>query len=560
MRGSPEAPPEPPPETSPRHAPFPDELLPEGAVVDGAALRADVSQAFDFVVVGSGAAGAVAAHVLASAGHSVGIVEEGPWVKTREFGVGIYDAFKRLMRGVGMQVVRGRSYMPMLQGRCVGGSTVVNSAIAWRTPEDVTVDWAGRFGLGDSISLKALEPHFDALEKDLHVHTARTETLGRNNTLFLDETRKSGLSGSAMKRYEAGCQGSGRCLTGCPSAAKLGMNVSYVPWALSLGARIFTSCRVERVLTEGGRAVGVYARARDGDSGARREPAVRLLARRGVFVAASTIQTPNILARSGVRTRALGQHFQAHPGLGVGGLFDEPVDMHAGVTQGAESIHFRSTDRFKLETVAIQPELAVARMPGVGPELVARMAAMRNVAIWVAQIRAEAEGTVRPGFGGGDRVDYTPTGSDMGHGRKALATIAELMFAAGAREVWPGVHGLPQVLTSRDQIKLLAEGPLEPRAYSFVATHLFGAARMGPDPRTSVVGTDFATHAVRNLFVVDSSVFPTNLGVNPQHTIMAMSRLAASRVAAHPPAWASGPKKASPNRGDKGDGGTKSVA
>jgi choline dehydrogenase-like flavoprotein len=248
------------------------------------------------------------------------------------------------------------------------------------------------------------------------------------------------------------------------------------------------------------------------------------------------VQTPNLLARSGIRTRALGHHFQAHPGIGVGGVFDEAIDMQVGVTQGAESVQYRASDRFKLETVSIQPELAVARMPGVGAELLEKMASLRNVAIWVANVRAEAEGTVRPGFGGGDRVRYTLTERDIVSSRKALVTIAHLMFDAGAREVWPGVFGVPATLRSRDDVKLVEEGPLDPRAYSFVATHLFGAARMGPDARTSVVGLDFSTHAVSRLFVVDSSVFPTNLGVNPQHSIMAVSRLAAMRVAAAAPA------------------------
>jgi choline dehydrogenase-like flavoprotein len=107
-----------------------------------------------------------------------------------------------------------------------------------------------------------------------------------------------------------------------------------------------------------------------------------------------------------------------------------------------------------------------------------------------------------------------------------------MMFEAGAREVWPGIFGLPTVLGSVDDVRLIEEAPLDSRAYSFIATHLFGAARMGKDARTSVVGPDFATHAVRGLYVVDSSVFPTNLGVNPQHSIMALSRLAAARIAA----------------------------
>jgi choline dehydrogenase-like flavoprotein len=63
-----------------------------------------------------------------------------------------------------------------------------------------------------------------------------------------------------------------------------------------------------------------------------------------------------------------------------------------------------------------------------------------------------------------------------------------------------------------------------------VMTHLFGATRMAKDPRQGVVDTRFQTHECEGLYVVDSGVFPTNLGVNPQHTIMAMARLAASRL------------------------------
>jgi choline dehydrogenase-like flavoprotein len=301
-----------------------------------------------------------------------------------------------------------------------------------------------------------------------------------------------------------------------------------VPWALRKGARIFTSSRAERVEIRGGRAVGVSCR------GAIGERAVRLRARRGGFVAASTVQTPNLLYRSGLRARALGRHFQAHPGLALGGVLDARVNMGFGATQGAESLHYRKTERFKLETISMQPELAAARIPGVGAELLARMASFGNAVVWAAQIRAEAEGTVRPGWGGVDRVRFTMTESDMRTTRKASAVIARLMFDAGAREVWPGIYGIPSVLRSADQVRLLDEGPLDPRAYGFVATHLFGAARMGPDPRTSVVRPDFETHEASALYVVDSSVFPTNLGVNPQHSIMAMSRLAATRVISDP--------------------------
>ena len=277
---------------------FADELLPEGSVVDGAAVGADIEGSFDYVVVGSGAAGAVAAHVLAKSGASVAIVEEGPWVKTRESGPGVSEAFARLFRDAGMQVIEGRAYVPLLQGRCVGGSTVVNSAIAHRTPEDVLDLWARDFGLGGAISSRALEPHFDALESDLHARAVADEALGDNDRIFLVEASARGLSARRTHRYELGCEGSGRCFTGCPSAAKQGMNVSYVPWSLALGARIYVSCRVDRVVVAGRRAVGVSARTNGSDGCPPRH--VKLHARRGVVVAASAVQTPNLLRRSGL--------------------------------------------------------------------------------------------------------------------------------------------------------------------------------------------------------------------------------------------------------------------
>src|SRR5258708_4785387 len=174
-------------------APFPDEPLPADSVVDGARLGADAEESFDYVVVGSGAAGAVAAHVLAKAGFSVAIVEEGPWVKTREFGERLYRAFQRMFRDAGTQVIEGRSYMPLIQGRCVGGSTVMNSAIAHRTPEDVLDDGARRFGLGAALTARSLEPHFEALERELNAHAVGDDVLGRNNRLFLDATSAVGL-------------------------------------------------------------------------------------------------------------------------------------------------------------------------------------------------------------------------------------------------------------------------------------------------------------------------------------------------------------------------------
>ncbi len=251
-----------------RRKSYPDEDLPEGAVVDCRALDRDVDEAFDWVVVGSGASGAVAAHTLAAAGFSVALVEEGPWVKTRDFTPDVLGSFRRLMRDAATQAIEGRSFIPLLQGRCVGGSTVVNSAIAWRLPSDVIADWRGKYGLADAMNEGELAGHFDALEAALNVHAVADEALGRNSAGLLEASEGLGIEAHRMRRYDKGCTGTGRCLQGCPSAAKQGMSVSYVPWALGLGARIFTSCKVERVEMDGARASAVLGRV-DGPRGTR---------------------------------------------------------------------------------------------------------------------------------------------------------------------------------------------------------------------------------------------------------------------------------------------------
>jgi choline dehydrogenase-like flavoprotein len=377
--------------------------------------------------------------------------------------------------------------------------------------------------------MRVLEPHYAALDEELHVRAVSDTALGGNNALFGDAATKLGLESHRIKRYDAGCEGSAGCLTGCRGAKKLGMNITYVPRTLHAGGKIYSSAKVDRVESSGGRAVEVRATMK---SEAGPIP-LTVRARRGIFVAASAVQTPGVLRRSGLRAKAVGRHFQAHPGVSIMGALDRPVHMDFGAAQGFNSLAYLDSDRIKLESLSLPPELASARLPGVGPEMMRRFANYSHMAAWAVVIRSEAEGSVGEMFGN-DQVRFSLTTRDMQNARKGLKTLCEMMFAMGAREVYPGAHGMPSVMTSPDQLKLWDDAPADSRAYTMMMSHMMGSARMGRDPRTSVVGTDFQSHEIQRLFVVDSSVFPTNLGVNPQHTIMAMARLCATRVAEKP--------------------------
>ena len=109
--------------------------------------------------------------------------------------------------------------------------------------------------------------------------------------------------------------------------------------------------------------------------------------------------------------------------------------------------------------------------------------------------------------------------------------MGEMMFAAGALWVAPGIPGWDtRVEDPRRLADLETQGPTDPRAYPAAVTHMFGTCRMGSDPAITVVDPSFRHHDAQGLFVADSSVFPTNTGVNPQTSIIAMARLCATAI------------------------------
>ncbi len=501
-------------------------------IFDGEKEKRAVDEVFDYVIVGSGAAGATAARTLADTGAKIAVVEEGPAVDTTEFRDQYFNGMTRIFRGGGLGSLsaRGRTLIPIIQGSCLGGTTVVNSAIMWRIPNDVWEPWKSKFGLGEALPLVELHKNWEQIEREIYVQPTPPGVWGENNHLL--DLAKTNLSVSAFptRRAVRDCHGSARCFTGCPFGAKQSMLVSYLPYAARCGAAIFTSARVDRILMEGNKAIAVTGFFH-GNTDRKGLAPFTLHVRKAILIAASAIQTPLLLQRSGVRSPHLGAHFQAHPGCSLIGVFDQPVNLWSGATQGYESDQHRVDGPFKVEPLALPPEMVFPSIPGIGKRWVENMVQAPHFAVWAAPIRAEAEGTVRAGRFGTD-VKYDLTPRDMKHLRQSLKFTAELFFAAGAQEVITNVHGLPERLHRLDNCKVFEEGPENPSAYLPLLTHLFGTARMSVRPQDGVVGTDFCVHGAKNLYVVDSSIFPTNLGVNPQLAIMGIAMHATKLIAA----------------------------
>ena len=480
------------------------------------------------MVVGSGAGGAAAAVTLARGGASVVVVEAGAWRDPDDYPSSAYGAMRDLMEDFGAQVTVGRAIWPVVQARTVGGTTVINSAICVRTPADIFAQWETEHGVG-GLSKRVWAAQ-DRLERELSVEEVPEGSRGRSNTMAKQAGDALGWSDSHyMHRYVKQCAGTGQCMQGCRGRRKQSLNLNFLPEVLARGGTVVSCAPVERIGFEGTRAVGVMGRfvhPVTKEKGA----AFEVRARRAVVVAASATHSPVLLMRSGLKLKALGHFFRSHPGTGVFGVYDAPVDQNRGTTQGWASVAFRESPGLKLETLAIPPELVAGRLSGGGAQLMERLWQYRHLAMWCLAVRAESCGTVRPTpFGMKPVVRYTLNRADMERLRYGLVLLAKQHFAAGARSIIPGVAGMPFELKA-DQAGLLEQAPLDPRAYVAILSHLFGGCVMGRDANSSVTDARGRVHGVQGLVVADASVIPTNLGVNPQHTIMALAQLFAEEL------------------------------
>jgi choline dehydrogenase-like flavoprotein len=391
--------------------------------------------------------------------------------------------------------------------------------------------WSAEHGAGDLLRYAELERVYDALDRELSVAPAPDAVFGRQNALMEAAVARLGWRGNRVRRNVADCEGSAHCNQGCPNGRKQSMDNSYVPRAVQLGARVYATCVARELVIDGGRASGVRGEFRDRERG-QRGPGLHVHARHAVILAASAIQSPLFLQANRLGHRHLtGRRLQAHPGTAVAGVFDAPVDQWFGATQGYETTHFWH-ERMKFETVGMPLELAAVRLPGFGPRLAKQLAEFGHVAFFGVQIRARAHGRVHRTLRGHKSIGFDLTAEDVQTLKLGVHRLCELMLAAGAREVLPGVHGLPERITALDQLAKLHDLPDDPRLFHCIASHLFGTAVMGREARDSVVRPDCGLHGLPGLYVTDSSVFPTNLGVNPQHSICAVSWLAAEHIAA----------------------------
>lgn len=479
----------------------------------------------DVIVVGSGAGGAFAARTLARAGLDTVIIEEG-----RRFGVEEFrtrnaaERFGELYRDGGATIAIGRPTIVLPIGRGVGGTTLVNSGTCYRPPERVVAAWCDRGGL-DLVADGRFEGRLDDVEATLEVAPVPLEIMGNNGLTMLRGAEALGWNAAPLRRNAPGCDGCCQCAVGCPRNAKLGVHLNALPQACAAGARIVSELRVDHVLHEAGRAVGVVARRPDGS-------VVELRAEQ-IVVAAGATETPPLLRRSGLGGHPrLGRNLALHPALSAAGLFEDEVLPWRGVLQSASIEEFHERDRVLIEATSTPPGMGSMALPGHGAELMRWIDLAPRLVSLGAMVGDRGNGRV---IGRGHRrtvMTYRLGDDEAARLLRALGSMGRSLFAAGARTVLTGIPGSEAVGGVAELDAAIAGADI--RRMHLAAFHPTGTAAAGSDPQEHPVDGTGRLRGVVGVSVADASIVPTCPEVNPQVTIMALATAVADRMTSGP--------------------------
>jgi choline dehydrogenase-like flavoprotein len=455
----------------------------------------------EVLVIGSGAGGATTATMLAEAGRTVLVAEEGPWVDPDEVEPFSLEEMERKYRHHGSSAALGSPPVAYAEGCCVGGSTEINSGLWHRLPGELAEAWRQDI---DGFDEATLDRYASLVEGWQSVGLAPVAPPESSALLERGATKLGWRSVEFPRVFRYGDGG---------RATKQTMARTLIPRAVAAGATLVPELKVLRLERAGDRVVAARARRRRPEGG-HEDLLIRF---EHAVVCGGAVQTPALLQRSGFRG-PIGRGLKLHPTVKVAARFPHAIDhgdvpMHR-IVEFAPNLTIGGSASRRGHVA-----LAVADCDA---ELAGRLPEWEHVSVYYAAIRSDAGGRVvaLPGLRD-PLVTYRITDGDLSRLARGLVHLGEALLAAGATELYPSVIGAPVV---HDVDGLAAWWQtVDRRRSNLMTVHLTSSVRMGTDP--SKAGTDSygLVHGTTNLRVNDASLLPDAPGVNPQATIMTIA-------------------------------------
>ena len=473
----------------------------------------------EVVVIGSGPGGAVTATMCAEAGKSVLLIEEGPDLPLDSAPHFSREEIIQKYRNAGINIGLGKTKLAYVEGRCVGGGSEINRGLYHRLPEAVLEGWRTRYELAD-FAPESLIRHFEACEAIARVQHLPGAAPPISARLHHGANALGWTSIEVPRLYAYGSPGK----RGAPGR-KQSMSTTFLPRFRAAGGELLADTRARRVWRSNRKWHVQALRARIGQDVRQIE-----IVADTVFVACGAVHTPALLRRSGI-TRNIGNSFRYHPMLKVVAEFDDEVNLPGDL----EPVHqVKQFDpRFSIGcSMSKRPALAMAMQ--AHPECVPCVDEnWRRMAIYYVQSTG-GSGTVRtlPLFRD-PLVRVKLTTADLAELAEGVKRLAEVLFAAGARTIYPSIPGYP-ILRSMSDIAMLPD-MLSPANANATTMHLFSSCPMGQNRSLSAADSFGRVHGLGGLHIADASLLCGPTVVNPQGTVMAIAHRNAERFIADGP-------------------------
>lgn len=512
----------------------------------------------DYLIVGSGPAGSVIAHELVCCGARVVMVEAGSFVKPlsaiTEFDADLMELHNERRSDTGSLIVRN--------GATVGGGTTVNIDLVFspqlpaiRRKLSLWMDQgylpAGFLHSGPGDWQPMLEAEAWVCEK-LYTRKVEESEINANNRL-LKEGHPRAQTYSLNARKPTGKVGEVLKISSCEA---LLVPALYGGKGYKGHFSLVPDTHVEQIIfsqEEGVRyADGVVVRFRDplNHSNVVKDPCnlkpdltkPYVLKARHVIVCAGALGSAALLLRSSLNNPCIGRGIVVHPSMGVIGLFPQEINVHQGLSA---SVYAPGDDgAYFFEAMSAGPAFIAALHPGGGRDIVKTIKQYRHLGGFGLMLVDSPTSTNRVYMEGEKvQVHYQLSDLDKLTMKRALKKAITILFQQGAREVFiPTAENIyaKGVFTffvkPEDAYKAVDRLQFADGLNFISSAHMQGSNKMGCDPYASVVSPNFkvwdvdAQKEIGNLYVCDSSVFPTSVGANPMQSTYTLAKRFVDRL------------------------------
>lgn len=498
----------------------------------------DVPDEVDYLIIGSGAGGAIMSYRLASDvrdPEKILVVERGTrYQPLQDFNFSEMEMMRKLYKEGGLQQTK-KFTMSVLQGECVGGTTVVNNSICIEMTNAVKDRWQNEF----DIDLSNLEEEYSKIAEELEIKDLSESGINRK----VADRFKKGVAGYnsdsseklipfyPLKANYRNLIGDENWNLGNKKQRKRTMLETYLPWSESRGVKIISNISAVKFNEINGRAEHAILRT---DSGELKKVKIN----KALIIAGGVIASSHFLMRSGIKGNA-GKNMSCNFAFPVTMQYDEVLNAFDGnqITLGA----LDDKGRAVFETYFNPPaSFSLASIPFFFDKRDSMMSDYSKSVNFGALVGSEPNGIIqrRADLLNGQAFTWELGSTDSENIKFALNAILKLGLHSGAEKaILPMKPGIEISLSAENINKfanLIKDYPLRMEDLMIGTAHPQGGNIMTGDKsvyrNNRVVNSEYLVDGLKNVFVCDASLFPQSMGLNPQWTIMALSSMASKKV------------------------------